>query len=124
VLPRVTDARSSREGAPCARFAYLVAGTSTSVELVVPFNNTMAARILLVLDVTEQKPSAVTEAIAKLGSVRRVAMAADVPAETVYLARARGRFLQAGPVLRLAEALHPDDPVRQFAAAKKLAGID
>src|SRR5262245_16560200 len=79
----------------------------------------MAARILLVLDVIEQKPSAVTEAIAKLGSVRRVAMAADVPAETVYLARARGRFLQAGPVPRLAEALHPDDPVRQFGAREE-----
>jgi hypothetical protein len=41
-------------GAPCAGLAYLVAGTSTSVWLVAPSNNTMAARILLVLEVTEQ----------------------------------------------------------------------
>jgi hypothetical protein len=69
------------------------------------------------------KPSAVTDAIARLGGVRRVAFTADVTPEAVYQARVRGRFLQAGPVLRLAEALFPDDPVRQLAAAKKLAGL-
>ena len=42
------------EGAPCAWLAYLVAGTSTSIESVVPLNNPIAARILLVLEVTEQ----------------------------------------------------------------------
>src|SRR5262245_4715230 len=51
---RETVARSSREGAPCAWLAYLVAGTSTSSWLVTPSNNSMAARILLVLEVTEQ----------------------------------------------------------------------
>lgn len=69
------------------------------------------------------KPSAVTDAIKTLGSVRKVAVAADVTTEGVYLARARGKFLQAAPVLRLAAALFPDDPVRQLAAAKRLAGL-
>jgi hypothetical protein len=69
------------------------------------------------------KPSAVTEAIRKLGSVRRVAVAADVTTEAVYQARVRGRFLQAAAVLRLAIALHPSDPASQIAAAKKLAGL-
>jgi hypothetical protein len=70
------------------------------------------------------KPSAITEAIKALGSVRKVAQVADCTTEAIYLARARGRLVQARPVFRLAEALHSGDPIRQLATAKRLAGLD
>jgi hypothetical protein len=70
------------------------------------------------------EPGPITEAIAKLGSVRRVAMAADCSTESVYLAKQRGHFTFAKPAFNLAKALHPDNPVQQLAAARRLAGLD
>jgi hypothetical protein len=70
------------------------------------------------------EPGPITEAIAELGSVRRVAMAADCSTESIYLARRRGHFTAAAPALNLAAKLFPDDPAQQLAAARRLAGLD
>jgi hypothetical protein len=65
----------------------------------------------------------ITDVIRKLGSARKVAVAADCSAESVYLAKQRGHFTAAAPALTLAKALFPDDPVQQLAAARRLAGL-
>jgi hypothetical protein len=70
------------------------------------------------------KASAVADAIEKLGGARRVSVICDCTAETVYLARLKGHFTDAVHVLRLAVYLHPNDPKRALAVAKKLAGLD
>jgi Flp pilus assembly protein TadD len=67
--------------------------------------------------------SAVTAAVQELGGVLQTAVVAKVVPETVYRAMREGRFVSAKAVLRIAIALHPDDPEAQMARATKLAGV-
>ena len=70
------------------------------------------------------EPGPITEVIAKLGRVRKVAQAADCSTEAIYLAKQRGHFTAAAPALNLAAKLFPNDPAQQLAAARRLAGLD
>ncbi len=68
------------------------------------------------------KRRGVDEAKDTLGSIG-MASAGKVTTQAVYRWMEAGRIRDAGPLLRVAEAVEPKDAARRWALARRLAGL-